>query len=485
MTERVSRYFRTSDVSPDTFVFPLPATWWSRRYEYAWAASFAEKDHCVLDTACGISHPLKFYLADHCSGTYACDLDSRILDDGAVMRDVGADFGNAAISTAAYLALMKIKRDRADITELPYTDKMFDRVFCISVLEHLPRTDMARALKQFKRVLKPDGLIVATFDVPTVDVRELARAVKDCGLDFAGEVQLDRPADAVHTEMYGGLACFRALLRHAPEKAFAKGEKLPTVTAVLNGFRRPRNLNEQVVALQAQTIPPAEILVWQNATDSIDVEQNTAVANHAKVARCNANFGVWARFAYALNAKSEYVCVFDDDTIPGSMWFENCVTSMANREALYGTIGLLYVNPPPADSAECSYFAGMTKIGWYPAGSCDNTTTLVDFVGHAWFFKREWLSAFWRELHPEVSLCGEDMHFSFMLQKYLGIPTAVPPHPVENKKLWGSIKGEIGRDENSLWEKNPTDAIAQSPFRDSMNTFFVEQRRRGWRLIND
>jgi hypothetical protein len=47
-----------------------------------------------------------------------------------------------------------------------------------------------------------------------------------------------------------------------------------------------------------------------------------------------------------------------------------------------------------------------------------------------------------RELpDPKYNTCGEDMHFSYMLQKYAGIPTIVPPHPKSDKSLWGSTKG--------------------------------------------
>ena len=43
------------------------------------------------------------------------------------------------------------------------------------------------------------------------------------------------------------------------------------------------------------------------------------------------------------------------------------------------------------------------------------------------------------------------MHFSFMLQKYLGLNTYVPPHPDDNKRLWGSIKGwEMGTEKKAL-----------------------------------
>ena len=36
------------------------------------------------------------------------------------------------------------------------------------------------------------------------------------------------------------------------------------ITVILNGFRRAENLNEQLEALQNQTIKPDEILLWYN-----------------------------------------------------------------------------------------------------------------------------------------------------------------------------------------------------------------------------
>ena len=43
----------------------------------------------------------------------------------------------------------------------------------------------------------------------------------------------------------------------------------------------------------------------------------------------------------------------------------------------------------------------------------------------------------------DSELVGEDMHFSFMLQKYAGIKTFVPPHPQSQPELWGS-NAELG-----------------------------------------
>jgi len=210
------------------------------------------------------------------------------------------------------------------------------------------------------------------------------------------------------------------------------------ITAILNGYKRPQFLKEQVEALRNQTIKPKEIMLWQNNSEGFDKELTDSLIT----ASCNHNMGVWARFMFALNAKTEYICIFDDDTIPGDMWFENCLETMKTHEGLLGTVGLLYNSP---DTYHHNY-----RYGW--ADINNDETIRVDIVGHAWFFKREWLSAYFRELPPtDITIVGEDMHFSYMIQKYLGLNTYVPPHPSNNKRLWGSIKGmEMGLEANAL-----------------------------------
>lgn len=255
------------------------------------------------------------------------------------------------------------------------------------------------------------------------------------------------------------------------------------ITAILNGYRRQHYLDRQIEALRAQTVPPQDIMIWHNAPGE-DMSFNTDVAFKSTSAYSMSNLGVWARFAFALNARTEYICIFDDDTFPGSRWFENCLATMQKQEALLGTVGLLYHEPPPPFSPDVSYKNPYSRHGWVDRGN-NLEPVQVDFVGHAWFFRREWLSTFWRELpDPQYSLCGEDMHFSFMLQKYLGIPTIVPPHPPGERDLWGSIDGELGNDSVALSIDNTADQTGL-PFYSRMSEFFVEQRRKGWKLVND
>jgi glycosyltransferase involved in cell wall biosynthesis len=254
------------------------------------------------------------------------------------------------------------------------------------------------------------------------------------------------------------------------------------ITCILNGYKRPENLNEQLEALRKQTVQPDEILVWYNNPGE-DKLINYDIGTEVPVAYCNYNFGVWARFAYALNARNPYVCVFDDDTVPGSRWLENCLNTMGETEGLLGTVGAIYVNPLPPEQS--SYFEQYIRVGWPDGGNLEQTVE-ADWLGHAWFFKKEWLSYMFRELpDPKYNICGEDMHFSYMLQKYAGIKSLVPPHPKDNKELWGSLKGATyGGDENSLWESNAP-SINGTPFRPLMNEYFRKQRMDGWKLVRE
>lgn len=213
------------------------------------------------------------------------------------------------------------------------------------------------------------------------------------------------------------------------------------ITAILNCFRRPHSLNDQYNAIVKQTIAPNEILIWKNHPQN-NTEFNFSEIKDSAISINNANYGVWARFAFALNSTSDYICIFDDDTIPSENWFKNCINAIENQNGLYGTIGVIF-----NDLDYSSYI----RHGW---ANPNNNTERVDIVGHAWFFHRDLLSAFWREVSVPIShLCGEDMHFSYSIQKYLGLNTYVPPHPIDDMSLWGSKPEkayELGVDRNAI-----------------------------------
>lgn len=221
-----------------------------------------------------------------------------------------------------------------------------------------------------------------------------------------------------------------------------------TITVVLNGYKRS-NLKEQVEAVRNQSVPVEEIFYWQNTAPGFEYDEDTY--NTLNAALSNYNYGVWARFAFALNAKTDYICVLDDDTIPGSRWLENCLSTYKTHPGLLGGIGLRFKNEHyELDVSEDGKY---TRYGWDSNPLCvgNNTEPVeVDIVGHSWFFSRDLLSVFWRELPAKhwTMLCGEDIHFSYMLQKYTEFKTYVPPHPPEDTTMWSSLKAvEYGGDQ--------------------------------------
>ncbi|MGE3277500.1 MAG: glycosyltransferase family 2 protein [Vicinamibacterales bacterium] len=256
------------------------------------------------------------------------------------------------------------------------------------------------------------------------------------------------------------------------------------VTVVLNTYKRPHTLRRQYDAVIAQTCPPAEIFVWQNCPGPHrGVEVQPGDFDGEVLARCitatsaNTNFGVWGRFAFALNARTTYVCMLDDDTIPGRRWIENCLQTMATHRGLLGTVGIVQHGP--------DHFGQHHRVGWCAP---NRDVTVVDYVGHAWFFEREWLSTFWRELpsrdwfayedEPHALCAGEDIHFSYTLQKYLGLRTYVPPHPADDRSLWGS--------DPELAMKYGTDAAAVSNLRGphfKLDVAWAHYRAKGFRLL--
>lgn len=214
------------------------------------------------------------------------------------------------------------------------------------------------------------------------------------------------------------------------------------VSAIINLYKRQRTCKEIYQSIVSQTYPVSQIYVWVNGQiDEGDRKDLREVMPLARFVFCDENMGVWARFAFGLNVRTEYSVVFDDDTVPGKRWVENCMHNMLIEEALYGTVGLIYDKP--------LLYMNHKRYGW-PAPNRD--TRVVDIVGHSWFFKTDWLRQYWY-LTDDIdgtTFCGEDMHFSYALQS-IGIKTAVPPHPIDEKELWGSLKGvEAGTGEEAI-----------------------------------
>lgn len=83
---------------------------------------------------------------------------------------VGTDLGRA-VNALGYRP-DQIYYRATDGRRLPLDDHSLDCLFCISVLEHVP--DPSSLVQEFRRVLKPDGLLLLTIDLALNQYAEIA-----------------------------------------------------------------------------------------------------------------------------------------------------------------------------------------------------------------------------------------------------------------------------------------------------------------------
>lgn len=211
--------------------------------------------------------------------------------------------------------------------------------------------------------------------------------------------------------------------------------KTPLVTFVLSGFKRPHVMREQYEAIQAQTVKDFDIMYWINAPgDSLktfDGCQDIISANQAVVA--NNDYGSWGRFVCALNSRSQFVHVVDDDTLPGPKWLENCLETYKEvGGGVLSTRGVIMTEHDMQYPAPHSY----TPVGWCAP---NEETTRVDMGCHSWFFDKNVLRAYFAAMPTHFPMrFGEDTHIAFAAKMHMGINSYVPKHPKDDTEVWGS-----------------------------------------------
>ena len=246
-----------------------------------------------------------------------------------------------------------------------------------------------------------------------------------------------------------------------------KQQQEGNITVILNCYRRPYNLKMQVDAIRAQSIKPVEIWLWINHhEDNEDFDPTTVGVD--KVFSNDFNWKFYGRFAAALLADTKYIAIYDDDTIPGKRWHENCLNTMKTHEGILGSAGIILKGDRYVNHDRC---------GW---PTQNKEVTEVDLVGHAWFFKREWLRYLWQE-KPVTWDNGEDIQFGFMAKVHGGIPTYCPPHPPNDKDLHGSILGnELGIDNKAT---STNSAVSHQQFFSERDRCVQEGIKKGWNTV--
>ena len=235
-----------------------------------------------------------------------------------------------------------------------------------------------------------------------------------------------------------------------------------TIGVMLTVYKRPQNLRRQLEALRIQSVPFDNLVIWINGKEALGERDLPSLNTNETFVQCEGNWGVWPRFTFARHLPGDFIAVFDDDTIPGHRWLENCQRTMASTgNALLGANGVSF---PNASRAGRQYF------GW---SKPDDQAVQVDIVGHAWYFPRELLEGLAAFRIPAgISTCGEDYTLSAAAQ-LLGWKTYCPPHPPNKEEFWGSVDAMLGADDQALY-KDP----AQEQLKED---FHQELVRDGWK----
>jgi hypothetical protein len=210
-----SRFILATDSKQGEFAnVKLPITWWSRPFEYEWASKFIEPNFVVLDAACGIDHPFKWFLSENCLQTWACDIDIDVLDFNKMITQYDDETTKKIAKSIPIWE--NINFCYASICNLPKYMPIFDRIFCISTLEHMTKNDRKKALMEFKKKLSKNGLLIITVDYPEITPEELMVMSKEVGLVPAGDYDLKLPSENALNgyPYYPSFYIYRCVLKH-------------------------------------------------------------------------------------------------------------------------------------------------------------------------------------------------------------------------------------------------------------------------------
>lgn len=107
----------------------------------------------------GLRKGLKVLEVGPGNGRYTIEAAKAVGPDGLVVTiDIDKKMIDRVLERAKQENVSNIMAEVANAHKLPYKDSTFDIIYMIAVINEIP--DQERALKEFHRVLKPDGLLV-------------------------------------------------------------------------------------------------------------------------------------------------------------------------------------------------------------------------------------------------------------------------------------------------------------------------------------
>lgn len=216
-----SKFLTTDDKEFKSDLIPDDKNWWSKTREYKFAMDNLKKGDLILDAGCGIEHPFKTISQTKASKVICLDKDKRILDF--------EDTENIEYNFFDLADIYNIEKNK-----LIFDKEIFDKIFCLSVLEEIkPQSKILDLLNFFKRILKEDGYIIITANHPLLVTDHFVNYVNASELIFSSEADYEIPKNVLHGP-YNGLKCYTAVLEKNSKKSIKRrkriqGEKLNPV----------------------------------------------------------------------------------------------------------------------------------------------------------------------------------------------------------------------------------------------------------------
>ena len=186
-----------------------------------------------------------------------------------------------------------------------------------------------------------------------------------------------------------------------------------SILVVLTQYKRT-HLENQLKTLYNQTLVPDYIVVFQNE-NHVDITELKHKYNFIHI-KSDYNTKYFGRFAACFTFPVDICMVMDDDIIPGNNCIKNYMEQCLEFNGIIGGNGRIgYYN--------------QNKLQKFSDCGIRNKTLLVDFVGHLWCFKKEWLHYMFA-IKPHTYDTGEDMHLCY------------------SSKILGNINSYIGKQSN-------------------------------------
>ncbi len=134
-----------------------PEFYASRTWEYPFAVLSAElvPGMRCADIGCGMT-PFTVYLREHAE-CEVVGVDPDVFGSGERYKCHGV--------SREFMGRTGLDIVQAAMTELPLQSDTFDRVFCLSVIEHVSADVVRRGVQEMARILKPGGRLIVTVDV--------------------------------------------------------------------------------------------------------------------------------------------------------------------------------------------------------------------------------------------------------------------------------------------------------------------------------